>query len=75
MLFVSTFSVKKIIFLLIYRDLRNDWFFYLKKLLLSLNICQSQVNPMELCYLKVDYLSNRPRVLGKAQILIKVFLG
>jgi hypothetical protein len=75
MLLVSTFSVNKIIFLLISSDLWSDWFFSLKELLLSLNMCQSQVNPLELCCLKVDYLSNRQRDLGNAQISIKVFLG
>jgi hypothetical protein len=37
-------------------------------------MCQIQVNPFELCCLKVEYLSNGPRDLVNTQILIKVFL-
>jgi len=65
--------MNKIVFLLIARDLKSDWFFSLKKLLFSTNICESQLNPLQMCFLKVDYFSNRPRDLGNAQILITVF--
>ena len=66
MLFLYTFSMNKIVFLLIYSNLRRDWFFSLKKLLFSPNICESQLNSLQLCCLKVNYFSNRQRDLGNA---------